>query len=160
MATTYSDEITNINATPPVALSPIDHHGKLRVAQVTYEQVANGDAGDLVHLARLPAGRVTLLGPLCNLYINATTASMKIDIGWAAYTNLDGTAVVADIDGLDDNLDAEAAGAFPVGTVSAVAVLGGRKTFESESGVIITLTMVTDVVAGDDVNGYLVYVSD
>lgn len=158
MATTYSEEMTNILATPPVPLTPIDHHGKIRMAGVTYDQVANGAAGDLVQLCKLPAGRVKVLGKSSFLYINAVTASMFVDIGWAAYTNLDDTAVDADIDGLDDNLDVDTAGIFNIGSIQVAA--GGIKTFESIEGVVLTLTMVTDVVAGDDVNGYIAYVLD
>ena len=158
MTTFYSVEMTNILAVPTVPLSPIDHHGKLRMAAVTYEQVANGSAADILQMCRLPAGRVKVHGLLSNLYINLTTASMKVEIGWAAYTDLDGDAVVADPNGLDSTLDVDTAGVFNIGSVLAAA--GNVKTFESEEGVVLTMTLTTDVVAGDDVNGYIAYVCD
>jgi len=158
MATFYSEEMTNIRATPRVPLSPLEHHGKLRMAAVTYEQVANGSAGDILQMCKLPAGRVKLHGLLSNLYINLTTASMKVEVGWAAYTDLDGDAVAADPNGLDSTLDVETAGIFTIGSVLVAA--GNTKTFESEEGVILTMTLTTDVVAGDDVNGYIAYTLD
>ena len=158
MTTFYSEEMTNILAVPTVPLSPIDHHGKLRMAAVTYEQVANGSAADILQMCRLPAGRVKVHGLLSNLYINLTTASMKVEIGWAAYTDLDGDAVAADPNGLDSTLDVDTAGIFNIGSVLATA--GNVKTFESEEGVVLTMTLTTDVVAGDDVNGYIAYVCD
>ena len=83
---------------------------------------------------------------------------MKVEIGWAAYTNLDDTAVAADPNGLDSTLDVDAVGLFTIGSVLAAA--GNVKTFESIEGVVLTMTLTTDVVAGDDVNGYIAYVLD
>lgn len=158
MTVFYSVEMTKVLATPPVPLTPIDHHGKLRMAKVTYTQVANGDAGDILQMCKLPAGRVELHGLLSNLYINLTTASMKVEVGWLAYTNLDDTAVAADPNGLDSTLDVDTAGTFNIGSV--LAAVGSIKTFESTEGVVLTMTLTTDVVAADVVKGYIAYVAD
>ncbi len=160
MTTYYSDEMTNILAVPPVPLSPVDHHGKIRIAHVNYDQVSAGSAGDIIQLCKLPAGRVRLLGRLSNIYHNLTTASNTIDIGWAAYTNLDATDVVADPNGLDSGVDVETAGTINVGTVAAVLAEGGNKLFESEEGVVITLTSVGIPAASDSIVGFIAYVSD
>ena len=158
MTTFYSDEMTNVRATPPVALSPLDHHGRLRVARFTYDQGSSaGSAGDIIQLAKLPAGRVALLGKLCVLYHNMTTGSNTLDVGWAAYTDLDGDAVAADGDGLDDGVDVETAGTINLGTVAAVAAVGSIKVFESQEGVIITATSVGIPAANDVLKGFLVY---
>lgn len=160
MTTFYSTEMTNILAVPSVPLSPVDHHGKVRYAKVTYLQVAAGDAGDIIQLCKLPAGRVRLIGRLSSLYHNLTTGSNTIDIGWAAYTNLDDTAVVADPDGLDDGIDVETAGTILVGTVAAVLAVGGNKLFESQEGVVITLTSVGIPAESDTIDGFIAYVCD
>ncbi len=160
MTTFYSDEMTNILAVPPVPLSPVQKHGKIRIAHVNYDQVANGSAGDIIQLCKLPAGRVRLLGKQSFLYVNLTGASQTVDIGWAAYTNLDATAVVADPDGLDDGLDVDAVGIFSIGAVAAVLAEGSNKLFESEEGVIITLTAVVAPAASDSIVGFIAYVSD
>ena len=160
MTTFYSDEMTNILAVPSVPLSPVDHHGKVRFAKVTYVQVAAGEAGDIIQLCKLPAGRVRLLGRLSNLYHNLTTATNFADIGWAAYVGLDGVAVASDPDGLDDNIDVETAGTILVGTVAAVLAVGGNKLFESQEGVVITLTSVEIPDADDTIDGFIAYVLD
>ena len=158
MTTFYSEEMTNILATPPVPLTPLELHGKLRMAAVTYSQVANGSAADVLQMCKLPAGRVRLHGLLSNLYINLTTASMFVDIGWLAYTDLDNAAVAADPNGINSALDVDAVGIFTIGVVGVAD--GNVFTFESQEGVILTMTLTTDVVAGDDVNGYIAYVLD
>ncbi len=158
MTTFYSDEVTNINAVPPVALSPVDHHGKVRIAHVTYSQVATGTAGDTVELCKLPAGRVRVLGRLSSLYHNLTVGSATLDVGWAAYTDLDGAAEAAVGDGLDDGIDTETAGTINLGT--NVAAAGGSQLFESEEGVTITATLVGEPQAGDDLVGFVAYVCD
>ena len=160
MTTFYSEEITNIDAVPPVALSPLDHHGRLRIATVNYDQVADGSAGDILEMCKLPAGRVILLGTLSNLYINLTTGSMKVEIGWLAYTDLNGDAVVADPNGLDSTKDVDTAGVFTIGSVAAVLAEGQNKTFESQDGVTLTMTFTTDVAADDSVKGNVTYVLD
>lgn len=160
MTTLYTSEMTNLLSTPPVALSPLDQHGRLRIATATYVCAANGSDGDLVQLCKLPAGRVRLFGRLSSLYHNLTTGSATLDLGWAAYTNLDGVAVAADGDGLDDGIDTEAAGTINVGTVAAVAAVGSIKTFESQTGVVLTATLVKAPVATDVLKGFFVYVLD
>jgi len=160
MTTFYSDEMTDVRAVPSVPLSPVEHHGKVRYAKVTYLQVAAGDAGDLIQLCKLPAGRVRLIGRLSSLYHNLTTATNFADIGWAAYVGLDGIAVDADPDGLDDNIDVETAGTILVGTVAAVLAVGGNKLFESQEGVIITLTSVEIPAENDTIDGFIAYVLD
>ena len=153
--------MVNINAVPPVALSPVDHHGRLRVAFFSFLNGAvAGDAGAVIQLCKLPAGRVRLLGRLSSIYHNMTTASNTILIGWAAHTDLDATAVAADPNGLDNSIDVEAAGTINVGTVAALLATCGQKLFESQEGVIITLTSVGIVAAADVLQGHLTYVLD
>jgi len=163
MATTgpyYSTQLTNIRATPPVALAVSDHSGKLRIAYFDYTQAAGGTANDIIHLVRLPAGRVRIIGGLSQIYHNLTTASATIDIGWAAHTDLDGVAVAADVDGLDDGISTEAAGTIAVGTVAAVAALGGNKLLNSQEGIDITLKCIKLPAASDTVAGHIAYVMD
>lgn len=156
----YSTEMTKVLATPPVSLSPVAHHGKLRIAKVTYKQVAAGDAGDIIQLCKLPAGRVRLIGRLSSLYYNLTTGGATLLIGWAAYVGIDGVPVVADPNGLDDAVGAETAGTLVMGTVAAVLAVGGNKLFESREGVVITLTSVAIPAQNDTIDGFIAYVLD
>lgn len=160
MGTYYSEEVTNINAVPPVPLSPVDHHSKVRFAKITYLQVAAGDAGSIIHLCKLPAGRVRLIGRLSSLYHNLTTGSNTVDIGWLAYVDLDAADVAADPDGLDDGVSVEAAGTINLGTVAAVLAVGGCKLFESQEGVTLTLTSVGIPAENDVLDGFVAYVLD
>ena len=154
----YSDEMTDLLAVPTVPFKPTDHHGKLRMARVTYTQVANGDAADTLQMCRLPAGRVTVHGLLSNLYINLTTGSMKVEVGWLAYTDLDGADVAADPNGLDSTLDVDAVGTFNICSVQVAT--GSTYTFESDEGVTLEMTLTTDVAASDSVVGFIAYVAD
>ena len=161
LAVTESTQFANINAVPPVALAPSEHHGRLRIAFFDWlNGSVAGDAGGVVSVVRLPAGKVRLLGRLSSIYHDMTTGGNTIDIGWLAYTDIDGEAVAADPDGLDDGIDVETAGTILLGTVSAVLATCGQKLFESQDGVTITVTSVGIVAAADVMQGHLVYVLD
>ena len=82
MTTWYSDQMTNINAVPSVKLPVSDMTGKLRAAKVSWiKSAVAGEAGDVIEICQLPAGRVRLLGYSSALYHNMTTGSNTIDIG-------------------------------------------------------------------------------
>jgi len=159
MTTFYSDEMTKILAVPFVPLSPVEHHGKVRYAKVTYLQVAAGDALDVIELCKLPAGRVRLIGRLSSLYINLTTGSQIIDIGWRAYKDLDAAIVAESLVGLDDALDVDAVGTFLIGSVTLVAK-GGNKLFESQEGVTIIMSVDEIPAQNDTIDGFIAYVLD
>ena len=146
-----------MDAVPAVPLQPDEHHGKVRIARFDYDQVAEGAIGTVIDLVKLPAGRIRLLGRLSQLYHNLTTATVDLDIGQDAYTNFAGTAVVADPDGLDNDIDCEAAGIINIGSV--LVAQAQDKVFESQEGVTINCTLVTAVIAAaDSLRGYIAYV--
>lgn len=134
-------------------------HGILRVARFDKTNLAaDTDTNSIINLAQLPPGRVLLLGRLCRIYHNLTTGSQLLNIGWAAYTDIDGSAVNASVAGLDADIDVDTAGSIDgIGTVLA-ATSSQTKLFESRSGVTITASPELAVVLNDDINGYLVYV--
>jgi hypothetical protein len=133
--------------------------GNLSIAVFTHDQSGAGDATSSVAVAKLPPGRVRLVGALSEAYINWTTASATLDAGWDAYTDLDGDAVAADPNGLDDGVSVESAGAINFG--SALASSGKMKLFESKEGVVIRLTSQDVAIAdGDDAVGFLIYVAE
>lgn len=161
LAVTESTQVAKIIAVPPVALSPVEHHGRMRTAFFDWlNGIVAGDAGGVIDIIKLPAGRVRLLGRLSSIYHDMTTGGNTIDIGWAAYTGLDGVAVVADPNGLDSGVSVETAGTINIGTVAAVLAVCGQKLFESQEGVIITVTSVGIVAASDIMQGHLTYVLD
>jgi len=160
MATVNSDQMANVLAVPSVALAPCDHHSRLRVAKFSRAWTAAGSGGDIIRLVQLPAGRVRFIGLLSYVYQNFTEGSQTMDIGWAAYVDLTGTAVIADTDGLDDGVSTETAGIARMGTVTAIAAVGGMKTFESQTGVVIVMVSVGVPQIGDYIYGDIVYVLD
>ena len=154
-----SDQITNQEAVPPVMSNVDTLRGKLKLMRFSFTQgVAAGDAGSLVELAKAPAGVVRLILPLSRIAVSALGASRTMDIGYLAYTDTNGDAVVADPNGLDDGVDVSSAVAFsPIGTV------GGDETYLFESNGGLTLTaQVNDgtIPAGATVDGYIAYVQD
>ena len=110
VTTQKSAEYTIETATPLVKSNTVDKHGKLRTLYFTHDQDGAGDANSTVTLGKLPAGKVKILGGLSRFYCNWVTSSQTMDIGWKAYTDLDGDAVALDVDGLVDGLDVDTVG--------------------------------------------------
>jgi hypothetical protein len=141
---------------------PTELHGQTRIAFFTHTQDGAGDATSSVALARLPPGRVRLLLSDSQAYVNWTTASATLDLGWDAYEALsDGASVTADPNGLVDGMDVDTVGIrqFSTGAVAGVLLTGYSYVFESRDGVVIRATSQdTAIVNGDDLVGYLTYV--
>ena len=104
VTTQKSTEYTNATATPVTMNEAHVYHGRVRIAYFTHDQDGAGDAGSSVALCSLPAGKVKVLLSQSKAYVNWTTSSATLDLGWDAYTNIDGDAVAADADGLVDAL--------------------------------------------------------
>lgn len=161
MATTtqYSTEYDAANVTKSGNLDTTQIAGRVRCAFFTHAQSGAGDAGSSVALAKLPAGKVRLLASQSKAYVNWTTSSATLDMGWDAYTDENGTAVAADADGIDDGLSVDTAGYQTFG--SALTATGGTKVFTSSEGVVIRATSTDTAIAdGDDLVGCLFYVVD
>ena len=160
VTTEYSTEYTNAFITTPAVKNPSsDWHGRLRLMYFVHDQSGAGDATSIISLVKLPPGRVRLHGKLSNIYVNWTTMSATLDVGWAAYTDENGTAVAADVDGIDNGIDVDTVGAQVLG--SALAATGYTKEFESRDGVVITASSTdTAIASGDDIAGVIAYTSD
>lgn len=160
VTTEKSDQITNVEATPAVLEDTTSLHGRHRIAYFTHTQVAVGDANSLVEVVKLPAGRVRVLFSESLIEHAWATALIDMSVGWAAYVDQDGDAVVADPNGLDVAIDVDTAGVFVPGSALAA---GTAKTmlFESQGGVTLTVQAIAAALAiGDTVNGYFTYVLD
>jgi len=161
VTTQKSTEYTNATATPVTLNEANVYHGRVRIAYFTHDQDGVGDAGSSVALCSLPAGKVKVLLKSSNAYVNWTTSSATLDLGWDAYTDINGDAVALDIDGLVDGLDVDTVGYQSLeGALAGIKATGGTYTFESQSGVVIRATSPTAMVDGDDLVGYLLYVVD
>lgn len=160
VTTQNSTEYGNTQAVPVVFNSTAENHGRVRAMFFTHDQSGAGDATSSVALGKLPAGRVRLLLTGSGAYVNWTTASATLDLGWDAYTDQDGTTTAADPDGLINGLDVDTVGyqTFGVGTLAAT---GGTKVFTSKDGVVIRATSQdTAIASGDDLVGVLYYIAD
>ena len=159
VTTQKSTEYTNATATPVTMNEANVYHGRVRIAYFTHDQDGAGDATSSVALCSLPAGKVKVLLSSSNAYVNWTTGSATIDLGWDAYTDIDGSAVAADADGLLNGLSVETAGYQNFGADQTAT--GGAYTFETQGGVVIRATSQdTAIAAGDDLVGYILYVVD
>ena len=159
VTTQKSTEYTNATSSPVVQNAVHDYHGRVRIAYFTHDQDGAGDATSSVALCALPAGKVRVLLASSSAYVNWTTGSATLDLGWDAYTNTDGTAVSADPDGLVNGLNVDTAGyqTFGAGT----AATGGTYLFESQGGVVLRATSQDQALAsGDDLVGHMMYVVD
>jgi len=159
VTTQYSTEYNQAWVANTGNLETNVQRGRVRVAYFTATQDGAGDATSSVALCKLPAGKVRLLASQSKAYVNWTTASATLDLGWDAYVAPDGTAVTADPNGIDDGLDVDTAGYQTFG--NAVTATGGTKLFESKNGVVIRATSQDEAIAdGDVLVGFLLYVVD
>lgn len=157
VTTQNSTEYGNSIATPPTIQDAQVLAGKVRIAYFSHTQSGAGDSGSSAAVVKLPPGKVRMLGRMSEAYVNWTTAAATLDVGWDAYTNIDGTAVAADVDGIDDGISVEVAGFQVFGT--ALTANGGDKVFESRDGVVLRLTSAsTAIIAGNVAVGHIAYV--
>ncbi len=162
VTTQKSTEYTNATATPIVNNNTTEEHGRIRVMFFTCLQDGAGDATSSVALGKLPPGRVRILASQSRAYVNWTTSSATLDLGWDAYTNLSGTTVAADPDGLINGLSVDTVGFQTLeGAIAANLLTGGTYVLESKDGVVIRATSQDVAIAtGDDLVGFLMYVLD
>ena len=159
VTTQKSTEYTNATSSPVVQTAVHDYHGRVRIAYFTHDQDGAGDATSSVALCALPAGKVRVLLASSSAYVNWTTGSATLDLGWDAYTNTDGDSVAADPDGLVNGLDVDTVGYQTLGACTTAT--GGTHLFESQGGVVLRATSQDQALAsGDDLVGYIMYVVD
>lgn len=159
LAVTQSDQIADIDAVPSVRLNPTELHGRVRIAWFDWiNGLVAGDAGGVIELVRLPAGRVRILGKLSEFYSQSTTGSQVYNIGWAAHRDLDDVVVVADPNGLNAATDVDTVGAFNFCIVQVAT--GSTKVLESNGGIVITLTASQILAASEGIYGWIAYVLD
>ena len=136
ITTENSTQYARTVATPSKKVTVPDWHARLRFMFFEFAQGSSaGDAGSIARLIRLPAGRCRVILPLSRLSCTAMGSSRTMDLGWEAYTNEDGTAVVADPNGLHET-----------------------KLFDSQDGVVIT-AQINDasLPAADTIDGWFAY---
>lgn len=161
MAVTVEEsvEIAAIENTIQTMLVPHQLDGRIRFAFFDFTQgAAAGDAGSSARLCKLPGGLVRIILPLSRIYYSAFGASRVLDLGWESYTESDGTVIVADPNGLDDNIDVSSAGAAtPAGTLGTHET----KVFDSNDGVVLDALVAGGTIpVGALLSGHYAYVRD
>jgi hypothetical protein len=159
-----SVQYENIFTDAPANMNGVSTWGaKLQVMFFNHTQSGAGDATSTINLVKLPAGRVRLITGLSRAYINHTTGSATLDLGWRAYTDLAGATVAENLEGIISALDVDAVGyrSLESDVTALLADLGGTKEFLSKSGVVIVAHSPTAVIAASStIAGYLVYACD
>jgi hypothetical protein len=131
----------------------LDAGGKLRVQKFTFTQgAAAGDANSLVNLWKTPPGKVNIITALSQIFCSAFGAGRTLDIGYTAYTNNLGVAVIADVDGFADGLDVSGAAQLAWGLSPGIVQLN------SQEGVVIQAKVLGDTIpASATLKGVIVY---
>jgi hypothetical protein len=140
-APTKSAQYANITSTPPVLNAVYDSsplmqkHAKLTFTSAGFTTAAAGD----LQLIRMPAGKIRIYSDLSRVVCPVGTATSDLDIGYGAYTGIDGVAVVADGDALAASLDVGG------GAIDAALALpaGGFLEIESKDGFDIVASFDT-----------------
>jgi hypothetical protein len=155
--TVKSTQVTSLDA--GTILNTRQLAGRKRVAEFTYTAPSAHDAGSDVVLVRLPANRMKILGTESYLKTSAFGASRLGKVGYLAYTDLDGDAVVADDDSLAVSLDLSSAATNTL--AGNIALADVSLLIESQGGVDINLTVTGGTIpSGATIKGYITYVVD
>lgn len=158
VTTENSTEYGNSVATPPTMNETFSWGGAMRPYFFSFTQgAAAGDAGSLANLVTVPAGRFRVILPQSRIYFSAMGTARTMDLGHAAYTDQDGTAVAADPNDLDDGVDVSSAGSVnPSGTIGTHET----KEFNSNSGVTFQAQINDGTIpASATISGYIMIVS-
>jgi hypothetical protein len=164
MATIYSTQYANGYITVP-RVANVNYGTGYQHFPWDYTYPGAGNIGDVLYLATLPP-YATVVMLASAFWFAGATATETIDIGWLAYTDGDGTAVVADADGLIDGVlmttDATWRGGALI-TAAAIAQslpIVNVKTFNNRTPVVLTATfLVAAPGAADTINGYFSVIS-
>lgn len=105
---TISTQITNNNA--GIFNPVVDEGAKLRFKAFTYTQVGVSAAAPItLSFQDLPSGRIRILPNFSRFSVSALGASRVLNVGYAAFTNIDGTAATAVTNAIAATIDVSAA---------------------------------------------------
>ena len=129
----------------------------LHMYHCTYVATTAG-VGAAYPIGLLPAGEITIHPSLSRLVSSAYVSTADIDVGYAAYVEEDGTAVVADPNGWFDSVDAGGGAKDLPWSASPGILTTGPVTYESQEGIPITFSVDTaDMSIGDTLDLYVAY---
>jgi len=152
-----SNEVTDLDASPVVLPDTSKRHGRVRINRFTFTQSGVGDAGSDVVLARLPA-HSRVIGHVSKLYFSAFGAARTLDVGYKAYTEVDGDAVVASTNFFATAVDVSGAGSLVFDEAGTAAAQQGQK-FDGPVDLVATVAGGT-IPAAATLSGWVFYVVD
>lgn len=159
VTTENGTEYGNATASPVVTQDVADSHGRIRYQKVTFAQgAAAGDANSLQNLALLPPGKINIIPGLCRLVVSAFGAARLLDVGYLAFTDVDGETVAASIDTILDGADVSAAAVLELGSgTNALPAV----ELNSRDGVHIQSKVLADTIpAAATITGHIAYTID
>lgn len=150
--TPTTSALYDLQAAPGRRARGADVYGRLRVAKPQHTATGTGQA--TISMVTLPAGRIRVFSFLSAVSkIVAAVAAEVLAVGYAAYTNMSGTAVAADTGAFGTSI------ATPT-TVPTFLTLPavGYTDFETENGLTITFTSSGgDTTSGEVTELVIVY---
>lgn len=164
MAIFESIEYARVNTTIPPGTN-YAWGARPRQGYFSYVQVANGNIGDEINLMRLDCQRTVVEMFRTWLAWSAWTAGATFSLGWRAYTDMDGAAVVASAAGLLSGVALDVAGAWShgmlvVATPNDSLPVVNIKAFNNRTPVVIYATInATAPAAADTFEGSIGYVT-
>jgi hypothetical protein len=128
-----------------------DWGSKLRCSYASVVYAGTTGTAGTIKLLRLPQGKIRILGWLSRILGVHASASLRVDVGYTAHTNADGTAVVADVNGIASAQDPD--------TFAAPDELASTHLeLDSREGIDITYAIQAGALAaGDTFKIWLVY---
>jgi len=143
------------NQTASATKAAVDVISKMHAARFSYTHTSTEGSGTgEVNLIELPAGRITIYSDLSRIITSAFGANADLHLGYRAYTNSAGTAVVEDDNAFLDNADAGGGALDQAWTLPA----GGYTSFDTRNGLIIYAMIDTgDIEAADTISGWVAY---
>lgn len=173
MATFSSLQVANYISTNPMLTTDerisdaLFQYGKLRVMRFDFTSPVGMLIGDVLNWARIPQGKVTILGWLSQIRNGAFGASATASLGYAAFRDKFGVVVAANATALLAATAVASAGTLSINPAapatgfvgSGIADAGGvaDQFFESLGGVTLTATFAGANPASAQVfNGALV----
>lgn len=130
-----------------------DYGGVTRCYRFDHVQVGVGTTTSDVELVRLPPGRFKILLFESQIEWTAMGTGETMDIGYRAYTAVDGTPVAVALAAFDDDVDVAAAGHAAFGS-DLVATSGGVYQVESRDGLTIVASFTT-IQDAAELHGYV-----
>jgi len=131
-----------------------DVGARLRIAFFEYTHTATEGAGTgAVNLVVLPYGRIRIYADLSRIVTSAMVTLADVHLGYRAYTQIDGTAVVEDDNAFGDNVN----GGSAIDEAFSLPAEGFLE-MDSQGGITIFATIDTaNIEADDTIKGWVAF---